>query len=135
MKHWLLVLGYSLLVASCSWVPTPDGNHAMLVGGKGHLEYAPGGVMAYTYSNEKSFQHAMQAATSLAASAALGAIGKAKEVTAQTKDTNAANVATNASNNAAATAQAAEALKAKTAITQQALPLATDVKVLPITPP
>ncbi len=116
---------------ACSWVPTPEGNHAVLMGGKGHLEYYPGAGMAYTYSNEKSFQHATQAITAIATAAASAAVQKAGEVTKQAQDANATTKAIHASDNALK----AKELEAKAATTSQALPLAEKVQVNPITPP
>lgn len=101
MRPWFACL-LALLLASCSAIPTPSGKYAVMLGGKGHLEYGPGGTMAYTYSNEKSFQHATQAIVAVAASAASASVSKAKEVTTQVKDTNATKATINASNNATA---------------------------------
>lgn len=97
----------AFLIASCSYVPTPSGQYAVLVGGKGHLEYTPGGAMAYTYSNEKSFQHATQAVTTIAAATAAAYIQNAKETTTQLQSANATAATVNAQNNAAKAAAAA----------------------------
>lgn len=83
----------SLLFTSCSVIPTPGGQYAMMLGGKGHLEYGPGGTMAYTYSNEKSFHHATQALVAVAGSMASASVSKAKEVTTQQANASAAKTA------------------------------------------
>ncbi len=83
----ILTLILACACASCSMVPTPvtngkgGGAIAMLVGGKGVLNYNADGSMAYSYSNEKSFQHAMQAATSISLSYIGYLNNLAKEVT------------------------------------------------------
>lgn len=88
MKH-ILLMAVALLCASCSMVPTPvpsgkgGGMIAMLVGGKGVLNYNADGSMAYTYSNEKSMQHFLQTAASLGMSYYTYLGQAAKEVTAR----------------------------------------------------
>lgn len=75
--------------ASCSIIPVPvpngngngGGSIAVLMGGKGVLNYNADGSVAYSYSNEKSFQHAMQTAATLGTSFIGYLNNLAKEVT------------------------------------------------------
>lgn len=84
-----LLLFIALCGASCSMLPTPVSNGkggsavAVLVGGKGVLNYNADGSMAYTYSNEKSFQHAMQTVSTLGLSYIGYLNNLAKEVTSR----------------------------------------------------
>lgn len=60
-----------LLIASCTWAPTPLPNgkggaaYFAQLGGKWMLTYNADGSMALTGDNEISYQHTMQAAVSL----------------------------------------------------------------------
>lgn len=89
------------LCVSCSFVPTPvktgkgGATVAMLMGGKGMLNYNADGSMAFTYQQEKSFQQAMQTAGVAAAGyfSYLGSVAKelttryqAGQITLQQRD-------------------------------------------------
>jgi len=62
--------------------------HARLLGGKGHLQYNPDGSMSYTYTNEKSFQHGMQAVVALGTAGFSYLTTKAQELTTQLQNAN-----------------------------------------------